>query len=112
MHRPSRNLKLAYSQALGEKEYLAGMITRKDKMLEVQRGVESPFGQALILAFDDIIKAGMHKLVDTPSWHIFKINKIKAEIQIARFMKGKLMAYVANAEAFEQELERFNNNDS
>jgi len=107
-HRPSRSLQSHLNDALGEKEYLAGMYVRQNKLEKVSRAVQSTFGVAMVDALTNIEQAGMSALVNVPSWHIFKVNKLKAEIQTARFVRSKLLAYVTNHEAFTQELQRFN----
>ena len=101
---PSRALKSALTNVLGEKESFTALFRAKEAYAPVAVWVESPAGAAILDALDDIERAAMSRLVDTPAIMIFKAMRDKSEIYIARYIRTRLMFYVQNHEMLQREI--------
>ena len=104
--RPSLALKNALTNVLGEQESMFAMLKAKETSAPIALWVESPAGAVIMDALDDVERAAMTRLVDTPAWFIFNAMRDKAEIYIVRYIRARLMSHVQNHEILQREIAR------
>jgi hypothetical protein len=85
-------------EALGERDFLAGIQRDLDLAEEVKRGMETKFGAALFLAYEQIERACFAGMASTSPFNIKKQLQLRAELMVVQYTKAQLEAYVTNAE--------------
>jgi hypothetical protein len=103
---PSRALKSALTNVLGEKEGMAALFQAKETSAPIAMWVESPAGAVIMDALDDVERAAMSRLIDVPAIFIFKAMRDKVEISIVRYIRMRLMSHVQNHTLLQREIAR------
>jgi len=93
MNYPSRSLQKKFKSATGESSFFLGLEENKELLESIVVGMNSPFGAALISSLETIETAGFASLLDNTN-SVAKLAQSRAEIKVARYMKGILLAYV------------------
>lgn len=99
MRLPSRKFRRAMHEALGEQDYLSGVQRDLELSEAVKQGMESKFGAAMFMAFEQIERACYAGMASTSPFRIFKQLQLRAELMVVQYVKAQLESYVVNADA-------------
>lgn len=102
---PSRSLRKAAAQIIGERSYLAGVEKDLELAKEVSQFLESRAGAVLYSALEDLERSAYAGMTSTSPFRIFKQIEYRKELDVAQYLKGKMNAVVLNGEVLENNLE-------
>jgi len=104
MRRPSKILRKSLKAALGERAYFMQLEGSKERLESVTHCMGTPFGAALIEALEAIEVNAYAQLAEASIFNFPKVIQAKAELKLARYVKAKLMTYVADLDSINEQL--------
>ena len=108
MRKPSIKFQRAMKQAVGERDFMAGIERDMELANDVRQMLESKGGAALFNAFEEIERGCYAELTNTSPFRVHKQVQIRAELMTVQFIKAKMSTYISNAKTLQTYIDEIN----
>ena len=102
---PSRALRQATKEMVGDADYLTGLHENLKVANAVKDGMNSHFGAAVIAALENLERAAYGTLASTSPWRKAKIAQAQTELKTAKYIKAILLTYVNSVDVLQEQIE-------
>ncbi|RME11488.1 MAG: hypothetical protein D6816_02035 [Bacteroidetes bacterium] len=89
-----------------DNEYLKSLEQRKTYTDSFEQAINSPFGEVLLQAIDNLEKDALERL--TKVWRKSSLAQARADVKAARYIKSVLQSMLAEKKSLENEIKSYN----